>query len=74
MSCNEVAYLYVIHTDKELKTNFCFGVDYDRDYPNSTNDVLSNTVEKINYAPDPFVSGFVSFLPVKNIFIFVVMN
>ena len=35
----------------------------------SINNVLGNTVEKINFAPDPFVSGFVSLLPIKNIYL-----
>ena len=29
---------------------------------------LGNTVEKINFAPDPFVSGFVNSLPMKNMY------
>ena len=35
----------------------------------SINKVLGNTVEKINFAPDPFVSGFVNLLPMKNIYL-----
>ena len=46
ISCNYVAYFYIIHTDKELQTNYSFGVDYDRDYPNSINDILGNSTEK----------------------------
>ena len=34
----------------------------------SCNNVLGNAVENINDAADPFVSGFVGFLPAKNIF------
>ena len=35
----------------------------------SINNVLGNTVEKINFAPDPFVSGFVNLLPMKSIYL-----
>ena len=35
----------------------------------SINNVLGNTVEKINFAPDPFVSGFVNLLPMENIYL-----
>ena len=69
ISCNYISYFFVIHTDKELQTNYSFGVDYDRDYPNSINDILGNTTEKVNSTADPFVNGFISFLPVKNIYI-----
>ena len=69
ISCNYVAYYYVIHTDKELQTNYGFSVDYDRSHTMSINNVLGNTVEKINYAPTPFVSGFVNLLPMKNIYL-----
>ena len=69
ISCNYISYFFIIHTDKELKTNYSFGIDYDRDYLNSINDILGNTTEKVNSTADPFVSGFVSFLPVKNIYI-----
>ena len=66
LSCNYVAYFYIIHTDKELQT---FSVDYDRSHTESINNVLRNTVAKINYAPAPFVSGFVNLLPMKNIYL-----
>ena len=66
ISCNYVFYFYTIHMDKELQTNYGFSVDYDRSHTISINNVLGNTVEKINFAPDTFVSGFVNLLPMKN--------
>ena len=65
ISCNYVSYFYTIHTDKEVQTNYGFSVDYDRSHTMSINNVLGNTVEKINFAPDPFVNGFVNLLPMK---------
>ena len=60
ISCNYVSYFFIIHTDKELQTNYGFSIDYDRSHTMSINNVLGNTVEKIIFAPDPFVSGFVN--------------
>ena len=76
ISCNYISFFFIIHTDKELKTNYSFGIEYDRDYLNSINDILGNTAEKVNGTADPFVSGFISLLLVKNIYIyiFIVMN
>ena len=62
ISCNYASDFYTIHTDKELQTNYGFSIDYDRSHTMSINNVLGNTVEKINFAPDPFVSGFVKFI------------
>ena len=69
ITVNYVCYFFVTHTDKELQTNYGFSVDYDRSHRMSINNVLGNTVEKINFAPDPFVSGFVNLLPMKNIYL-----
>ena len=43
--------------------------NYDRSHTMSSNNVLGNTVEKINFAPDPFVSDFVNLLPKKSIYL-----
>ena len=57
ISCSYVSYFYIIHTDTELQTNYGFSVGYDRSHTMSINNVLGTAVEKINFAPDPFVSG-----------------
>ena len=69
MTVNYDSYFFVIHTDKKLQTNYGFSIDYDRSHTMSSNNVLSNAVEKINFAPDPFVSGFANLLPMKNIYL-----
>ena len=61
ISCNYASYFYIVHTDKELQSNYGFSIDYDRSHTMSINNVLGNTVEQINFAPGPFVSGFVNY-------------
>ena len=52
-----------------MQTNYGFSIDYDRSHTMSINNVLGNTVEKINFAPDLFVSGFVNLLPMNHIYL-----
>ena len=56
LTVNYVSYFYTIHTDKESQTNYGFNIDCYRSHTTSSNTVLGNTVEKINFAPDPFVT------------------
>ena len=51
ITVNYVSYFFVIHTDKELQTNYGFSVDYDRSHTMSINNVLGNTVEKTILPP-----------------------